>query len=251
MMLEDLNFWLLAPVFLGMAFLYGSAGHGGASGYLAIFALAGVTDPAIAPLVLTLNVIVSGIGFQNFYRFGHFRFSLLWPFVITSIPAAFLGARVELAVELFELALGIVLLLSALFIGVSGMKERLSKIDLSHINVLWLGLPAGFLIGLVSGAVGIGGGIFLTPLLIITGIASVKHTAATASAFIFLNSLSGLSGHILRDNIMWEWLLPFVIIVGIGGFLGSWLSAGKFTSSIVRYLTLIVLLVAGFKLIFA
>lgn len=248
--MEDLNFWLLFPFFAVMAFLYGSAGHGGASGYLALFAIAGVTDPAIAPMVLTMNVIVSGIGFQNFYRFGYFRFSLLWPFVITSIPAAFLGARVDLSVEAFELALGVVLLLSALFMGISGMRERWSKIDLSNINVLWLGLPAGFLIGLVSGTVGIGGGVFLTPLLIITAIASVKHTAATASAFIFLNSLSGLSGHILRDNIMWEWLLPFVITVGVGGYIGSYLSAGSFTTTIVRALTIIVLLIAGFKLVF-
>lgn len=248
--MEDLNFWLLAPLFLGIAFLYGSAGHGGASGYLALFALAGVTDPAIAPLVLALNVIVSAIGFQNFYRFGHFHLSLLWPFIITSVPAAFAGARIPVSMELFEMILGIALLLSTLVMGISGVKGYLKNIDLSHVNILWIGLPAGFIIGMVSGSVGIGGGIFLTPLLIITAIASVKQTAAVASAFIFVNSVSGLTGHILRDNIWWEWLIPFLIIVGIGGFLGSYLSAGRFTSWIVRYLTMAVLFVAGIKLLF-
>lgn len=239
----------LAPFILGVSFLYGSAGHGGATGYLAIFAIAGITNPAIAPMVLTLNLIVSSIGFYNFRRFGFFRLDLLWPFILTSIPAAFLGAQIPLSTRMFENILGLILLASAGIMVLSVNKTGIPPVNFQKSNILWIGIPAGLLIGLVSGAVGIGGGIFLTPLLILTGLASVKHTAAIASAFIFLNSASGLSGHLIRGHIEWAWLWPFIIIVSAGGFLGSYLAAGKFSMKRVRYLTVAVLLIAGLKLL--
>ncbi len=226
-----------------VAFLYSSVGHGGASGYLALMALFGVEVALMKPSALILNLFVSSIAFIAFYRAGHFRARLLLPFVITSIPMAFLGASLEVPPELYKKILGVCLFLAALRIvirtGENGDPKKLS---------IPIALAAGALIGFFSGMIGIGGGIILSPLLLLTRWGGMKETAAASSAFIFLNSLSGLSGHIVAGMEVSPKIALWIVAVMAGGLLGSWTGGFRLTAIQLKYLITTVLLIASIKL---
>lgn len=226
-----------------IAFLYASVGHGGASGYLALMALWGIQSELMKPSALLLNILVSGIAFIQFYREGYFKFKLLWPFIITSVPMAFIGAQIALPGNIYKIILG-----SMLVIAVLRMVFQPSEKPVREIQLVWA-IFIGGMIGLVSGMIGIGGGIILSPVLILTGWASVKESAAVSSIFILLNSISGFSSLMIK-GVNWHSEMGWWILAGfIGGLLGSYYGSKKFKSVVIRNILAGTLLVACLKLI--
>ena len=242
------SYLLLLPMFFLVAALYASVGHGGASGYLALFALFGIATPSVAPIVLVLNIIAATTGFINYYRAGHFQWKLLLPFVVGSIPAAFIGGYIALSATIFAFILGVALLLAAARIFFLGTITEKSIRDAS--STLWFaGLPIGIVLGLISGMIGIGGGVFLSPILLFLRWADAKKTAAVSGAFIVLNSLSGLSGHISRGNFSLEHSTYFFIVVFLGALVGSRYSTRRISSKHLQWLLAVVMVFAGIKLL--
>lgn len=228
------------------AFFYASVGHGGASGYLAIMALFSFAPETMRPTALVLNVFVSGIAFYQFYRNGYFQWKLFWPFAIASIPAAFIGGLISVDDQIYKRILGILLLFAiARFLGFGTNEGKEPKKQ-------WflLSLIIGALIGLFSGMIGIGGGIILSPLILLLGWANLKQTASISALFIFVNSVSGLAGLISKgvqfNTLMWTMLG----VAFVGGLLGSYFGANKFDSKKLKYALSFVLLIASVKLMF-
>jgi uncharacterized membrane protein YfcA len=240
--------WEIYPLFFVVAFFYSSVGHGGASGYLAVFALLGVTSPSIAPIALVLNILVASTSFWRYHAAGHFSFSVLLPFITLSVPAAFVGGSLHLAQHVFTLVLGFALILSAFRILVKRRGEEL--LQEPSRAILWKGgLPIGATLGLLSGMTGIGGGVFLSPLLILTRWATVKRSAALASAFIVVNSIGGLVGQLTRASLDLSIVLPLALTVMLGGAAGSYAGASRLSARVLQGILSIVLLSAGTKLV--
>jgi len=239
--------WILAPLYLIASFLYSTVGHGGASAYLALAALVGLSRETMVPIALSLNVLVTSFGLWHYSRAGHFSLRLLLPFVVTSIPMAFLGGSLEISPQVFAALLGVTLLIAAL--RLLGLGRAMTAHEV-HPRLLWpVGLALGALLGFLAGLIGVGGGIFLSPLLLFLGWADVKRTAAVSAAFIWLNSLSGLAAHALRGSPDWGLLLPLLAVVAVGGGLGSRLGAFRFPPVVIQRLLGAVLLVAAAKLL--
>lgn len=239
---------VLGVAFCAIAFLFSSVGHGGASGYLALLSLAGLMSAAMVPVVLVLNILVAAIGLYMFWSEGHLRLRILLPFVIASVPAAFVGGLLHVEEAYLRLFLGVFLILAAarIFI-IRGSTAPVTTVDRS---VLWMvGLGSGSVLGLLSGMIGIGGGVFLSPLLLLLRWTDPKQTAAIASAFIVVNSCSGLAGHLTRGNLVpGPWLLLVTAVI-IGGWLGSFAGAKRLTVPHLQTVMSVVLLLAGLKLV--
>lgn len=242
---------LLAGVALA-AFAYSSVGHGGASAYLALGALAAVPQANLAFTALVLNVLVSGLALWRFRRAGHFLPRLYLPLVLASAPASFVGARVELSATTFELLLGVALGFGALRLVASrsardgGHDASARHSQRTQIALLCL---VGLALGVVSGMLGIGGGIFLSPILLFAGWASVKQTAAVSAAFIVTNSLIGLGSRMMAGaRLSWD-ALPWVLCAFAGGLVGARLGAESFDARWLRVMLAGVLIVAAAKLV--
>ncbi len=229
---------------LVVAYLYSSVGHGGASGYLALMALFGIEMAYMKPSALILNLFVSSIAFIAYYRGGHFKPKILLPFVLTSVPMAYIGAALEISPELYKKILGVCLLIATLRIAIQpGKLDRVNR-----KLPIWIALMTGAVIGFFSGMIGIGGGIILSPLLLLTRWASMKETAAISAAFIFLNSLSGLTGHIIGGMEVSHHIFLWVGVAVAGGFAGSYLGSFKFSVNVLKYAIATVLIIASIKL---
>ena len=241
----DLLFLILLLV---VALLYSAVGHGGASGYIALMTIWGIEVATVRSTALVLNGFVSLIAFIQYYRQGHFKWSLTFPFLITSVPFAFLGAMIAIDSALYKKILGVILIISVIRLLVSfHQKEG----PLREMN-LWLAMLAGAAIGFLSGMIGIGGGIILSPLILLAGWAGIKNTSATSALFIFINSIAGLAGVWMKDQFSFS--SQTVIWVGVaiagalaGAYWGSRLAAVKQ----MRYILALVLAIASYKLIFA
>ncbi len=227
-----------------VAYLYASVGHGGASGYLALMALFGIEMIFMKPSALILNLFVSSVAFLAYYRAGHFRPRILLPFVISSIPMAYFGATLEISPDLYKKILGVCLLIATLRILIQPGKTELKKRKLP----LLVALLTGAIVGFFSGMIGIGGGIILSPLLLLTRWATMKETAAISAAFIFLNSLSGLTGHIMAGMEVSPQIYLWVAVAFAGGLAGSFSGSFKFSVNVLRYVITAVLLIACIKL---
>jgi len=227
-----------------IAFLYSSVGHGGASGYLALMALFGVEVILMKPSALVLNLFVSSIAFLSYYKGGHFRFRTLLPFAAASIPMAFFGATLEISPELYKKILGACLFIAALGILV---RPRGGDWEIRRLSIP-VALLAGAVIGFFSGMIGIGGGIILSPLLLLTRWAGMKETAAVSAAFIFLNSLAGLSGHLTAGMELSPRILLWIGVVVAGGLAGAWSGSFRLSTVQLKYLVTAVLLIASIKL---
>jgi uncharacterized membrane protein YfcA len=240
--------WYLPLAFFIVALLYSSVGHGGASAYLAILVLMGFPRDQIAPTVLLLNLIVTSGGWFHFWKAGHFSWRLLLPFILTSVPAAFLGGSIHLSSQLFAWVLFAVLFSAGLrFLFLTRTIQP--AVSLSQKQVYSIGLPAGLILGFVAGLVGIGGGIFLSPLILLLGWADAKQTAAISSAFIVLNSISGLAARFFGGTPDWELLIPLGLAVFLGGQVGSRLGARHFHPRLIQQILGLVLLIASLKLL--
>jgi len=239
--MELLFFVLLFAV----AFLYASVGHGGASGYLALMALFGVATDLMKPAALLLNIFVSLVSFYQFYKGGYFKWKLFYPFALASIPMAFVGALVTIDAVTYKRILGILLLFAILrlfgFIG----KEHTEQKQVNLYLALFIGAGIGFL----SGMIGIGGGIILSPIILFLSWGNIKQTAAVSALFIFVNSIAGITGVLLKDNnispVIYEWL----IIAFVGGLLGAYYGRKNFSNQLLKQLLGIVLIIASIKLL--
>lgn len=229
-----------------VAFLYSSVGHGGASGYLALMALFSITPEVMKPTALLLNLFVSLTAFIQFYRGGHFRWNVFWPFVLASIPLAYLGGLVVVDGNIYKKILGLLLLVPIIrfyFFNKTKVEEqRKSSFSLS--------LLIGACIGFISGLIGIGGGILLSPLLLILKWTDQKETAAISALFIFLNSMSGLAGQLTKGIQFTTDMYTYVIIAFVGGLCGAYFGALKFRQVILKNVLATVLVLAAYKLLF-
>lgn len=242
----DLTLILFYCLLLLVAFLYASVGHGGASGYLALMALFGVAPALMKPTALVLNLFVSGVSFIQFYRANHFRKEICWPLIMTSIPMSFIGGIITIDASLYKKILGVVLLISVIRFLLPA-KKTVGKLRPANRN--WL-LIIGGLIGLLSGLIGIGGGIILSPLLLLLRWADVKQSAAISAIFIFVNSLSGLAGQLTKSVSFTPSMYAYIGIAFVGGLAGAYLGAARFKNSVLKYILAAVLLLAVFKLMF-
>ncbi|MFZ1688643.1 MAG: sulfite exporter TauE/SafE family protein [Flavobacteriales bacterium] len=229
-----------------VACMYAMVGHGGASGYLALMAIAGVATSTMRPSALILNLCVSAIAFAQFARAGHFKWNLFWPFAVLSVPCAWLGSQIVLDPLIYKRVLSVCLLVAvARLFGFFGRPTTASR-----TVPLALALVIGAALGVVSGMIGIGGGILLSPIILLMGWAEVKSTAAVSALFIFVNSLSGLIGlagdGLVLDPHTWWWIIA---AVG-GGSLGSWVGAWRMPDPRLRQALGVVLLFASIKLFF-
>jgi len=237
---------LLLGVFFATALLYASVGHGGASGYLAVMALADFPPETLKPTAFGLNLLVASLGWLQFWRRGFFSWRLFWPFAVGSVPMAFVGGYIQLPSEVFQRILGGVLLAAALRLAVHPPPER------TACNVPWWGgVLVGGGIGLISGLTGTGGGIFLTPLVLLAGWANAKPAAALSAAFIWVNSAAGLAGH-LTATVHLPPLFPWIALAAVaGGLLGSYGGSRYATPQSLKRILAFVLLLAALKLLLA
>lgn len=230
------------------AFVYASVGHGGASAYLAVMALAGVAPQEMRPVALVLNVVVSALATFKFYRAGHFRWRLFWPFAVVSIPAAYAGGAITLPGHWYKTIVGVVLVYAAWQLWRSARAgEEMREV---REPPLALAMVIGAGLGLLSGLTGVGGGIFLSPLLLIAGWAGTKQTSAVAAPFILVNSIAGLAGAFMVKStaLPWHtWILVCAVLVG--GWFGAEYGSRRFANPLIRRVLAIVLAVAGAKMI--
>lgn len=239
--------WIFLFVVFLIAFLYSSVGHGGASGYLALMALWGFDALVMKSSALSLNIIVSGIAFYNFYRGGYFRPKLLFPLVLASIPLAWLGAFLVLDPGVYKIILGIFLLLATLRMIIQTNTQSGETRPIPFLFAIMTGAVLGFF----SGLIGIGGGIILSPLLILLRWATLREAAAVSAAFIFLNSASGLASTV-TSNTGAHWADHFFIMTFFaiaGGLLGSWAGTFKIPVKSLKYVLATVLFLASIKLL--
>ncbi len=245
-----MNFEVYSVLFFGLlfivAFLYASVGHGGASGYLALMAFFSFAPEVMRPTALLLNIFVSFTAFIQYYRGNHFKWKLFWPFAIASFPAAFLGGLIVIDVKLYKLILGVLLLFSVIrLIGIKFNNNNKPK-----EQSLILSLIIGAAIGLFSGMIGIGGGIILSPVILLLHWGNMKQTAAVSALFILVNSISGMAGLLTKGIDVSNNMIVMIAIAFAGGLLGSYVGAIKATNSFLKTLLATVLLLASYKLLF-
>ena len=239
----DNLFLVFIPV---VAFLYASVGHGGASGYLALMVLFGVSPALMKPSALILNIFVSAIAFIQYYRQGHFKWKFLMPFILLSIPLSFLGAKIQIDTHTYKFILaGCLIVATFRILGFSAESKETKIKELKFIPALLIGGILGF----ISGMIGIGGGILLSPVLLLLHWTNMKQTAAISAAFIFLNSVSGLAGTSVSPQTFSSEIYLWAGLAIVGGTAGAWYGSRKFNSVVLKYVLSLVLLFACIKLV--
>jgi uncharacterized membrane protein YfcA len=234
-----------AGIFI-IAFLYSSVGHAGASGYIAVMTLFGLAPAVIRPAALVLNILVACIASWQYWKAGYFSWKIFWPFAMTSIPFAFVGGYVALPTDILRLILGLALIYSAVrFFSRPNPDEE--PTPPKRVTAVALGAGLGFL----SGLTGVGGGIFLTPLLIFMRWARTKTASAVSALFILVNSTAGLLGNFAGTRELPGFALSLAVGAVAGGTLGSYFGSRRFDVRAIKILLGLVLLIAGVKLIFA
>jgi len=229
-----------------VAFLYASVGHGGASGYLALMALYGLAPEVMKPTALLLNLFVSGSAFLQYYRGKHFLPTIFMPLAIASIPMSFFGGMLVIEDHLYKKILGALLLLPVIRLFFFPNTDRSG---LKNSN-WYLSLLVGGSIGLLSGMIGIGGGIILSPVLLLLKWTDQKQTAAISALFIFVNSVAGLAGQFTKGIAFNNYMLMYVVIAFSGGLLGAYYGASRFNQNVLKNVLGIVLFMAAVKLWF-
>ena len=239
--------YFVAFLFFLVAFAYSSVGLAGGSSYTALMAILGFSTLAIPMISLTLNVLVSSIGAFNFIRYKHARINLILPFLVTSIPMAYIGGALHLPKEIFYW-----LLLASLILIVARIyfwSDVSLALNLSRRSKLYIALLTGGILGLIAGMLGIGGGVFLVPLVILLGLGTVKEAAACGIIFIWVNSISGLASRLQYNAIDLSEYIPLIIAVIIGGTLGSFAGAAKYSPKLMEKILGVIIIVAiGFLL---
>jgi uncharacterized membrane protein YfcA len=228
-----------------VALLYASVGHGGASGYLALMALYGFAPEVMKPTALILNLFVSLSSFILFYKGGHFKWKIFLPFIITSIPLSFIGGAISLDAQVYKKILGVLLLIPvARFFLYPNTADK--DLKAPHIG---LSLLVGGTIGFLSGLIGIGGGILLSPFLLLANWTNQKQTAAISAVFIFVNSVAGLAGQISKGYRADLQIVNFIAVAFVGGLIGAWMGSLRLNQHVLKITLAIVLLLASIKLL--
>lgn len=228
-----------------IAFLYASVGHGGASGYLALMVLFGMSPVVMKSSALLLNIFVSAIAFIQYYRQGYFKWKTLLPFIILSIPFSFIGAKIQIETHTYKIILAVCLLIATLrLLGVFGKNDGTKIREVKFFPALFIGGVIGF----ISGMIGIGGGILLSPVLLLLYWADMKQTAAVSAAFIFLNSVSGIAAT-STAQLFSSHVYMWIIAAMVGGTAGAFYGSSKFNHVVLRYILSVVLLFACTKLV--
>jgi uncharacterized protein len=243
-------FYIFLPI---VALLYAAVGHGGASGYLALMSLFAFVPDQMRPTALVLNLFVAGIAFIYFAKSGHFKFKTFAVFALASIPMAFLGGTFEIDATIYKLILAVFLLLSvAKMTGLLDVFMKKEDYDSPSKSASFpIGLSVGAAIGFFSGLIGIGGGIILSPVILLMRWGTAKEAAAVSALFIWVNSISGLLGQYSENNLSLHpqtWLM--IILVVLGGLIGGFIGSKKLNNKKLRYLLSFMLLAAALKLIF-
>jgi uncharacterized membrane protein YfcA len=231
---------------LGAA-LYSSVGHGGASAYIAAMALFSVAPETMKPTALALNLLVAGFGTWRYARRGLTNWKLVFAFALTATPAAFVGGGIHLPAIYYKPLVGVLLWAAAarLLWQPKALAERQTKAP-----SLWLSLPSGAVLGLLAGLTGTGGGIFLSPLIILNAWEEPRHTSGVVATFILLNSAAGLAGNVTAVGDLPRELPIFLAAVWAGALLGTWLGVERLPRPWLLRTLGTVLLVAGAKLLF-
>ncbi|MBI5267680.1 MAG: sulfite exporter TauE/SafE family protein [candidate division Zixibacteria bacterium] len=247
-MLSGADILWISVLLMIVAALYSSVGHGGASGYLAVMTLFAIPPQVMSSTALLLNVLVSLISLIMFRRSGHVSIGMIWPFLIGSVPAAFIGGLIRISPSVYAVLLALALIAAAVrlavpFNGVRGDQPTTNQPGKLLASMIGAG------IGFLSGIVGIGGGIFLGPVLLLKGWANAHQTAGICAGFILINSLSGLAGRLVQGSFQIGPIGYFVLAALAGGLIGSYMGARKFRSVVLRRLLALALVVAAIKVL--
>ena len=228
--------------------LYASVGLGGGSGYLALMGLFNIDPAVMKPTALALNILVTTIGTYKYSRAGYFSWKLFWPFAITSIPFAFLGGRLNINGDIYKGIVGVLLLYAAtrLFFTARTAEEK----PISS-PPLWVALLSGAIIGFIGGITGVGGAIFLSPLILLMGWATPKETAGIATVFVLVNSISGLAGYWSNTFALPPQITYWGIAVTLGGWVGAEYGSRKLANPVIRQILAGVLLLGGLRMLLA
>lgn len=238
----DHTVWLLSTIFLA-AVLYSSVGHGGASGYLAAMALFGLAPQEMKPLALIMNIFVASLILTRLYWAGHFNARLFAPFAVASIPMAYLGGAYVIDEPMYKYIVGAALLVAAVRLLIE-IEDR----PATATPKAWVSMPVGSATGFLAGLTGVGGGIFLSPILLFLRWTDMRTSAAIAAAFILVNSIAGLVGHATVAT-SWPAVLPMLVVVAfMGGLIGSELAVRRAAPVRLRNLLGVVLIIAGVKM---
>ncbi|HRC31945.1 MAG TPA: sulfite exporter TauE/SafE family protein [Bacteroidia bacterium] len=243
MIVQDILFYILL---FTVAMLYASVGHGGASGYLMLMALFSFAPETMRSIALVLNIFVSLVAFVPYFRQGYFRFQLFWPFAIASVPLAFLGGLEHLDPVMYKRILAVLLIFPIL--KLLGLQFEKSKNETEKSSII-LSLIIGAAIGFLSGMIGIGGGIILSPLILLLRWADIKTTACVSALFIFVNSIAGLAAISSQNFVFSNQMVVMLVVALAGGFIGSFYGAQKLNSKTLQRILAIVLVVACIKLV--
>lgn len=238
---------ILSVLFFLSALLYSLVGHGGASGYLAMMGLMGVEPSMMKPTALCLNILVSMIAFWRFYSAKNFSWQIFIPLAITAVPMAFIGGMTHLPSHLYKPIVGIVLIFSAIYSFIFA-KKLTGEQPLKSV-LKWILAMVGAVLGLLSGLTGVGGGVFLSPILLFNRWASPKIVAGVASGFILVNSISGLFGLLSTGAKLPNQLPIWLIAVCVGGFIGATYGSKRIADPMLNKLLSIVLMIVGLKML--
>lgn len=229
-----------------VAFLYSSVGHGGASGYLALMAIFSFSPDVMKPTALLLNLFVSMTSFIQFYRGKHFKWRIFLPFALMSIPMSFVGGLIKVDATIYNKILGLLLVIPIVrFLFFSNI--TVNEIKKSNLP---LSLIIGAVIGFLSGLIGIGGGIILSPVLLLLKWTDMKQTAAISALFIFVNSCSGLAGQLTKGITLSPEMYTYVAVAFLGGLCGAYYGSLRFGQTALKYMLAVVLMAATYKLMF-
>jgi len=240
------HIWIFLVILPIVAFMYAAVGHGGASGYLAMMVLFGFVPETMKPTALLLNLFVAAISFIHYAKTGHFNKKLFITFAIASIPLAFLGGMIEVDASLYKKILAVLLVFAILrLLNVFGKEVH----ELKGIKI-WQELAVGGGIGFFSGLIGIGGGIILSPIILLMKWGKMKEAAAVSALFIWVNSAAAMGGQLSSGVRIDYQAFILVGIAVIGGFLGGYLGSKKFNNKGLRYMLAFVLATASVKLFF-
>jgi len=239
----------LCLLIFGVAILYSAVGHGGASGYLAVLSFFLKDADVMAITALTLNVLVASLAFWNYYRARHFSWALIWPFLCASVPAALLGGMLKIEDGFYFSLLAIVLTIVGIRL-IFSRKNDDDAVDIAPFHPWKVGVPVAGGIGFLSGVLGVGGGIFLSPIMLCCRWATAKQTAATSACFIVINSLAGLGGRYLRGDLVYDNNMSLLLLAAfLGSLVGSYVGANWLSNRLIRNVLGVVLIIAAVKMV--
>ena len=240
---------ILSILFFVTAILYSSVGFGGGSTYLALLLIWDIPYYIFPIIALLCNIIVVSGNTFNYIRAGNYNFKLLSPFLLGSIPFAFFGGTLKIEKEIFEILLFLVLSIAGVLLLINNKSYENNTLIIKKLNFV-ISLFIGSVLGLVSGIVGIGGGIFLSPILFLLKAEKPKIIVTTASLFILINSISGILGQLTKENIILELsnYIPLFMCVFIGGLLGNYLNLKIFTSRVLAIITSLLVIFVSIRM---